>query len=78
MATAAEAQELVTAAECEFCTIPQGLIWYVILAALIDKGNGAEVPTDTQELIAEARCLECVIPSGLLPYTILEAVRDLA
>lgn len=78
MATAAESQALVTAAQCEFCIIPQGLIWYAVLSALIDKGNGDEVPTDTQELIADARCLECVIPPGLLPYTILEAIRDLA
>ena len=78
MATAAEAQELITAAECEFCTIPPGLIWYTVLAALIDKGNGNPVPSDPQALIAEAQCLECVIPAGLLPYTILEAIRDLA
>lgn len=78
MATAAEAQELVSAASCDFCTIPPGLILYAVLAALIDVSNGDAVSTDPQVIINEARCLECVIPQGLVPYAILEAVRDVA
>ncbi len=77
MATAAEAQALVTAASCDFCTIPQGLIWFAVLAALIDKGNGNPVPTDPNDLIEEAKCLSCTIPEGLLPYAILQAITDL-
>lgn len=77
MATAQETQTLISAASCDLCVIPSGLIYYAIAAALIDKGSGGSVPSDPQVLIEEAKCLECLVEPGLLPYVILEAVRNL-
>lgn len=79
MATAAQAQALVDAAKCDLCTIPEGMIWYAVLAGLMDKGTGGSgsLPTNINDLMDEAKCLSCVIPEGLLPYAILEAVRNL-
>ena len=78
MATAIEAQPYIDAANCTWCTIPPGMIWYAVLAALIDVGNGDSVPTDPQELISEARCLECTIPQGFVPYAILAAISNIS
>lgn len=75
MATVLDAQEIVTASECDFCQIPEGMIWYAILAALIDVENGDPVPTDNTTLLEEASCLACGIPEGMVPYAILNAVR---
>lgn len=77
MPTSIDAQPYLAAARCTFCNIPAGLIYYSILAALIDVSNGDPVPTDSNELLNEARCLQSCIPAGLLPYAILAAVGDI-
>lgn len=78
MVAAIDPAPYITAARCTFCNIPPGLIWYAILAALIDIANGDPVPTDTDELLNEARCLQSCIPHGLLPYTLLAAIEALS
>lgn len=75
MATLEDTTELIRAAACNTC-IPIGMEPYVILAALILKGNGMPVPTDTNELLYEARCLTC-IPIGLLPYVTINVIRTM-
>lgn len=77
MATAAEIQTLVTAAKCDICNFSEGMVWFAIAAALIDKANGSPVPSDPSALMEEAKCLECMVTPGLLPYVILEAIRTL-
>lgn len=77
MATVTDPAPLIAAAYCDWCKIPAGSIWYVILAALIDVGNGKTVSTDSQTLMDEARCLECNIPPGFVPYAILQATRGI-
>lgn len=76
--TAEEAQVLISESNCTSCKIPPGLIWYAILAALLDVANGNPVPADPQVLINEASCASCLIPQGLLPYTILEAIKGMS
>ena len=62
---------------CDLECITPGAVWYAVLAALIDVGNGTVPPTDTNELLAQIACLECKITPGLLPYAILTAIRNL-
>ena len=75
---AIDPQPYISAATCEFCKIPPGMIWYAVLAGLIDVGNGDPVPTDTNELMEEATCLFQCIPAGYLPYAILAAVSNIS
>ena len=57
--------------------IPQGMIWYAVLAALVDINNGDPVPTTAQGIIDEAQCLESCIPAGYVPYAILAQLANL-
>mgnify|MGYP001561616889 CR=1 FL=1 len=75
--TAAEAQALLAAANCDMCYASPGQIWYEILAALIHVGNGETVP-DAPTLASEIQCLECYITPGMLPYAILQAIRGIS
>lgn len=77
MPTAIDPQPLVDAAKCFSCAIPEGLIQYVILAAISDLANGDPVPSDAADLMSEARCLRCV-PEGMVPYAILGALVALS
>lgn len=78
MAVDAATQTLIDQAACTDCQIPQGFVWYAVLAALIDVNNGVAVPTDSATLMAQASCLEGCIPAGYLPYVILQAVRGVS
>lgn len=60
-------------AGCDLC-IPPGMVWYAVLAAVIDATNGDTVP-DAQTLMSELGCLTCV-PPGMVPYVILQALRS--
>ncbi len=75
---AIDPQPYITAAQCSWCNIPPGMIWYAVLAALIDVGNGDPVPTDPSAIMEEARCLECNIPPGFVPYAILAAISNIS
>ena len=75
---AIDPQPYINAATCDFCKIPPGMIWYAVLAGLIDVGNGDPVPTDTNALMEEATCLFQCIPAGYLPYAILAAVSNIS
>jgi hypothetical protein len=77
MATAIDPTPFIDAAKCSWCKIPPGMIWYAVLAALIDVGNGDTVSTDPNVIMDEARCLECAIPAGYLPYAILAAISNI-
>lgn len=74
--TATEARELLAGANCDLCNMPPGLVWYCVLAALLDAANGGTVP-DAQTLVSEANCLLCVIPPGAVPYAMIQAIRSL-
>lgn len=69
-------QEAVDAAQ-PWCCIPQGDLWYGVLAALIAVGNGDPMP-DAQELMDDIACLKCAIQSGDVPLLILGAVSSIA
>lgn len=71
MATAAEAQALMTVANCVWCSIPPGMVPYAQLAIAVDIANSMAVPTTPNELMAQAKCLECIIPQGLVGYVTL-------
>src|SRR5947207_14683055 len=75
--TADEANALIADAKCDLSCLPPGLVWYAILAALIDVGNGNAVP-DATTLASEANCLLCVISPGMVPYAILQAIRGIS
>lgn len=75
--TADEANALIADAKCDLSCLPPGLVWYAILAALIDVGNGNPVP-DATTLAAEANCLICYLSPGMLPYAILQAIRNVS
>lgn len=76
MATAVEAQPLITEANCLLCKIPPGAVWYVVLAVIDLINSGDTVPTDPDELMSAARCLQCEVPPGLVPYLILQSLID--
>lgn len=78
MPTVTDPQPLIDEAVCDACKIPRGMIWYVVLAALLDVANGDPVSTDPDELMDEARCLQCAMPAGFVPYAILNAVRGIS
>lgn len=73
--TAAESQALVTAASCDMCVIPAGMVWQAVLAAILDIQAGGSVP-EASVLVTEASCLNCVAPPGMVPYMILAALRS--
>src|ERR1041384_5520300 len=75
--TADEASALLADAKCDLSCLPPGLVWYAILAALIDVSNGVAVP-DASTLASEANCLLCVIPPGAVPYAMLQAIRGIS
>lgn len=75
---AIDPQPFLDAAKCSWCKIPPGMVWYAVLAALIDVGNGDTVPTDPDAIMEQARCLECTIPPGFVPYAILAAVSGIS
>ena len=60
-----------------WCCVPTGDLWYAVLAALIDVGEGNPVPA-TNELLAQVACLKCAVQSGDLPLLLLPYlfVRD--
>jgi hypothetical protein len=78
MAVAIDSQPLIDDAVCLQCKIPPGMVWYAVLAALVDITNGDPVPTDAEELMDEARCLYSCIPVGYVPYAILGAISGLS
>ncbi len=59
-----------------WCCVPQGDLWFAVLAALIDVGNGDPVPS-TNDLLAQVACLKCAVQSGDLPLLILGAVAGI-
>ncbi len=59
-----------------WCCVPQGDLWFAVLAALIDVGNGDPVPS-TNDLMAQVACLKCAVQSGDLPLLILGAVSSI-
>lgn len=71
---AIDSQPFIEEARCYYSCVPSGLVWYTILAALVDISEGTPVPTDPNELIDQARCLESCIPPGYVPYAILGAL----
>lgn len=73
----ATSNELLDDAKCDISQIDRGLIWYAVLAALLDVANGDPVPTDPDTLMAEAACLASQIDAGLVPYAILQAVSGI-
>ena len=68
-------QEAVDAAQ-PWCCIPQGDLWYGVLAALTAVGNGDPMPT-AQELMDDIACLKCSIQSGDVPLLIIGAVSSI-
>lgn len=78
MSIAIDPQPLIDEAQCLECNIPQGYIWYAVLAALQDIANGDPVPTEPDEIIDEARCLYSCIPAGYVPYAILAAIQGIS
>ena len=75
MATAAQAQALISAVTCAYCLIPIGMLPYVQIAQ-IQEGNPMATAADAQALLAEATCLKCVIPAGMAGYALLAALID--
>jgi len=59
-----------------WCCVPVGDLYYAILAALIDVGEGGTVP-DTNELLAQIACLKCAMQPGDVPLLILGAVSNI-
>jgi len=59
-----------------WCCVPTGDLYYAILAALIDVGEGNPVP-DTNELLAQIACLKCAVQPGDVPLLILGAVSNI-
>lgn len=76
--TLEEVQAQVDEIGCDFCSMDQGMVQYVILAAMLDVANGDEVPMTLEELIEEANCLICSVPPGLVPYLQLQALREIS
>jgi len=59
-----------------WCCVPTGDLWYAVLAALIDVGEGNPVPA-TNELLTQVACLKCAVQSGDLPLLLLGAVSGI-
>lgn len=66
-----------TDARCLFSCVPNGLIWYAVLAAVTDVANGDVVPTDSDAILNEARCLQSCIPAGMVPYALLVQISKI-
>ena len=75
--TADEANALIADAKCDLSCLPPGLVWYGILAALLNVSNGNPVP-DATTLASEANCLMCVLSPGMVPYAIIQAIRGIS
>jgi len=61
----------------EWCCIPQGDLWWAVLAALIDVSEGGAVP-DVDTLMEEIACLKCAVQPGDLPLLMLGAISAIS
>lgn len=68
-------QEAVDAAQ-PWCCVPQGDLWFGVLAALIAVGNGDTMPT-AQELMDDIACLKCAVQPGDVPLLIIGAAANI-
>ena len=74
-----DVQALVTAAACDLCSIPAGLVDYVELALLCAIRDGdTTMACDPQTLVSEANCLSCSIPVGLVKFVKLALLCEIA
>lgn len=75
---AVNADTLIAQSNCNYCKIPAGLVWYVILVVLDHIRNGEPVSADPQALLREANCLICKLSPGMVPYAILASAINIA
>ncbi len=69
-------QPVIDAAQ-PWCCLAPGDVWFGVLAALIDVGNGDPMP-NLATLNEQIACLKCAVQSGDVPLLILGAVSAIA